>query len=128
MFTKYSCGIKGISPYDYTFGYCLVAKGVFFIGSLVHFMSEPFYLKLYLIGCLGSIIDILGAFFCNCAIATGSPAGPILALCDSQMLLVTIAAAIMMGMMPHWMQVIGLLTGSFGVSVLVKLIGPKTSV
>ena len=83
MFTKYSCGIKGITAYDYTFGYCIVAKGFFFIASLIHFTYEPFYVKLYLIGCLGSIIDILGAFFCNCAIATGAPAGPILALCDS---------------------------------------------
>ena len=125
MFTKFACGIRGISGQDYTFGYCLVAKGFFFIGSLFHFANNPFYLKLYLIGAFGSILDILGAFFCNCAIATGAPAGPILALCDSQMLLVTILAAIIMSVMPHWMQILGLLTGTLGVSVLVRLIGPK---
>ncbi len=125
MFTKFACGIKGISGQDYTFGYCIVAKGFFFIGSLFHFANQPFHLNFYLIGMLGSILDILGAFFCNCAIATGAPAGPILALCDSQMLLVTIIAAITMSMIPHWMQIIGLLTGTLGVSVLVKLIKPK---
>jgi len=41
------------------------------------------------------------------------------------MLVVTILAAIMMGMIPHWLQIIGLLAGTFGVGVLVRLVGSK---
>jgi hypothetical protein len=41
------------------------------------------------------------------------------------MLIVTIIAAVIIGIVPHWMQISGLLMGTVGVSVLTKFIGAK---
>jgi hypothetical protein len=55
------------------------------------------------IGFFGSIIDLVGVFLANSAVATGKPAGPIFALIDSQIILVTIIVAIKSRIIPHWM-------------------------
>jgi drug/metabolite transporter (DMT)-like permease len=73
---------------------------------------------LYAYGFFGSIIDVIGSFFANCAIATRSPVGPIFALTDTQMMIITIVHAFGYGMMPHWMQIVGLVFGLIGASIL----------
>jgi len=83
MFSKYALGTKRISPFDFSFGYFMVGKGFFFLASLIYFQIEPINWRLYVIGFFGSIIDCLGCFLANCAVATGSPVGPIFALCDT---------------------------------------------
>jgi len=88
---------------DFTFGYFMVTKGFFFLTSFIYFSLYGINWKLYAYGFFGSAIDCFGSFFANAAIATGSPVGPIFALCDTQMLIVTIVTANIMNILPHWM-------------------------
>lgn len=83
MYTKFVFGTKKISAMDFTFGYFLIVKGIAFIVSIWYFQSEPLDTIDYLLGFVGSILDLTGCFFANCAVSTGSPCGPIFALCDS---------------------------------------------
>jgi hypothetical protein len=70
------------------------------------------------LGLAGSVFDLAGCTFANFSIATGNPIGPILAMMDGQMLLITIIMAVSSGLMPHWMQLFGLLFGIAGIAVL----------
>ena len=97
VWSKFALKTKKIKPSDFTFGYFILAKGVFLIVSLIHFQSSPVDWKLWLIGLIGSVMDCIGCFFANCAIATGNQVGPILALMDSQMLLITVIVCIKSG-------------------------------
>lgn len=124
MFTKYVFS-KNINALDFNFGYFIVTKGFFFLASLVYFSINGTNWRLYVIGFFGSIIDCMGCFFANSAVATGFPVGPIFALCDTQMLIVTVVSAIAMKAMPHWMQIGGLVVGTVGVSVLTKVFQSK---
>lgn len=82
VWTKYAIIVKKISASDFTFGYFLLAKGIFVIASIIHFQTTPVNWGLWRLGYVGNILDCLGCFFANCAIQTGRPVGPILALCD----------------------------------------------
>lgn len=62
--------------------------------------------------------DLSGCFFCNAAVATGKPVGPIFALATAQVLIVTLVTAIIKSMVPHWMQFIGMGFGMVGTLVL----------
>lgn len=96
MFQKYVFEVKKVHVADYTFGYILVRQLISFIVSLFYFSSQQFSFRLYIIGSIGSILDVAGSIFANYAIATRSPVGPIFALTDTQILLVTVVAAIKM--------------------------------
>jgi hypothetical protein len=74
--------------------------------------------KLYWIGFVCSTFDVLGSFMCNQAIKTGSPVGAIFALADSQIVITTVVAAARSGVVPHWMQLVGLCFGLLGAVVL----------
>ena len=104
-----------------------MTKGFFFLASLVYFSINGINWRLYVIGFFGSIIDCIGCFFANSAVATGFPVGPIFALCDTQMLIVTVVSAIAMKAMPHWMQIGGLVVGTVGVGVLTKVFQSKNN-
>lgn len=119
MFTKYVYK-RGINANDFTFGYLLMAKGFFFLASLVFYARNGIDWQMFVIGFFGSIIDGMGCFFANRAISTGSPVGPIFALVDTQILMVTIVSTIRMGVIPHWMQLSGLAVGTLGAVVLTK--------
>ena len=121
MFTKYVIGTKKISSLDYSFGYFLVEKSIEFLASLVYFQFYKIDWRLYLIGSIGSVFDCLGCFFANCAIASGSPIGPIQALINTEILMVTVIAAIRLGRLPNYMQLCGFGIGTLGVGVLTKL-------
>lgn len=103
MFTKYVIGTKKISSLDYSFGYFFVEKSIEFTASLVYFQYNKIDWQLYVIGSLGSVFDCLGCFLVNCAIATGNPIGPILALVNTEVLMVTVIAAIRLGRLPNYM-------------------------
>lgn len=118
IFTKYVFGTKRISPLDFTFGYFLIVKGTALLISAWYFTTEPIDTYDYLLGSFGSILDLTGCFFANCAVSTGAPIGPIFALCDSQWIFVTAIVAVYSGLIPHWMQLIGLVCGAFGTLVL----------
>ena len=118
MFQKYVFEVKKIPVADYTFGYYLIRQSIAFVLSIFYFTSEPINWKLYILGSVGSVIDVFGGVFANYAIATRSPVGPIFALTDCQILLVTIVASIRMAVLPHWMQIFGLASGVFGACIL----------
>lgn len=82
IFTRYVFS-KKITANDFSFGYFVVGKGFFFLASLVYFSIAGIDWRLYIIGFFGSIVDCLGCFFCNSAVATGFPMGPIFALADT---------------------------------------------
>lgn len=67
---------------------------------------------------MGSVFDLAGCVFANYAIATANPIGPIMAMMDGQMLLMTIIMSFASGHVPHWMQIFGLLFGVTGIAVL----------
>jgi hypothetical protein len=73
---------------------------------------------MWVLGFFGGILDLFGCCLANYAISTGKPVGPIFALCDSQVLLITVIMAFRHYLMPHWMQCIGLTFGVIGASVL----------
>jgi hypothetical protein len=83
MFTKYVFGTKKIGSDDFTFGYFLIFKGTFFLLSIVYFSYNQIQWNLYMLGFVGSCLDLTGCYFANAAVATGAPCGPIFALCDS---------------------------------------------
>lgn len=113
--------VKKVPVAEYTFGYILVRQFVSFIISLFYFASHSFSWRLYIIGAIGSILDVAGSLFANYAIATKSPVGPIFALTDTQILLVTVVAAIKMLEIPHWMQLMGLVSGVVGACILTQV-------
>ena len=121
MFQKYVFEVKKVHVADYTFGYILVRQLISFIVSLLYFSSHQFSFRLYIIGSIGSILDVAGSIFANYAIATRSPVGPIFALTDTQILLVTVVAAIKMLQIPHWMQIMGLVSGVVGACILTQV-------
>ena len=121
MFQKYVFEVKKVHVADYTFGYILVRQLISFIVSLFYFSSHQFSFRLYIIGSIGSILDVAGSIFANYAIATRSPVGPIFALTDTQILLVTVVAAIKMLQIPQWMQIMGLLSGVVGACILTQV-------
>lgn len=121
MFQKYVFEVKKVHVADYTFGYILVRQLISFIVSLFYFSSHHFSFRLYIIGSIGSILDVAGSIFANYAIATRSPVGPIFALTDTQILLVTVVAAIKMLQIPHWMQIMGLVSGVVGACILTQV-------
>lgn len=121
MFQKYVFEVKKVHVADYTFGYILVRQLISFIVSLFYFSSHQFSFRLYITGSIGSILDVAGSIFANYAIATRSPVGPIFALTDTQILLVTVVAAIKMLQIPHWMQIMGLVSGVVGACILTQV-------
>jgi hypothetical protein len=70
------------------------------------------------LGFVGSMLDLTGCFFANSAVSTGKPCGPIFALCDSQIVIVTVIVTVFVGIVPHWMQALGLVSGFSGALVL----------
>jgi hypothetical protein len=125
MFTKYVIGTKKISSLDYSFGYFFVEKSIELIASLVYFQNYKIDWQLYVIGSIGSVFDCLGCLFVNCAISTGNPIGPILALVNTEVLMVTVIAAIRLGRLPNYMQLCGFGIGTLGVGVLTRLFKSK---
>ena len=107
-----------INPTDFTVGYFFVMKTIATLISPIYFYYNPINWRLYWVGFIGSFFDITGSVFANAAIGTGGPVGPIFALVDSQIVIVTIVAAARMGLLPHWMQLLGLAFGVCGTIVL----------
>ena len=118
MFQKYVFEVKKVPVNDYTFGYILIRQLIVFIVSIFYFSANPLSWRLYILGAIGSILDVAGSIFANHAIASRAPVGPIFALTDTQILLVTIVAAIRMMEIPHWMQLMGLVSGVVGACIL----------
>ena len=83
MFSIWVFRYKKISPMDFTFGYFLIARGMFFCISIWYFGTHELKFYDYCLGFIGSMCDLTGCFFANSAVATGNPCGPIFALCDS---------------------------------------------
>lgn len=94
IFTRYVFRVKKISATDYTFSYIMLTRGCCMLTSIFYFYKYGINTRDYTIGTLGSILEMLGCYFVNCAIATGQPVGPIFALCDSQWVLSTTVVAL----------------------------------
>ena len=104
IFTRYVFRVKKINATDYTFSYIMLMRGCCSLTTVFYFYMNGINLKDYSVGTLGSVLEMLGCYFVNCAIATGQPVGPIFALCDSQWVLSTSVVALYSQTLPHWMQ------------------------
>lgn len=69
-------------------------------------------------GGVGSLVNTLGSVFVGAAIGTGAPIGPILALLNTQVIFMTLITALTTGVVPNWMQLVGLALGLTSAFVL----------
>ena len=118
VFTRWVFTKTTMASDDLTFGYFLVYKGLAVLVQPVYFSFNEIDWTLYLFGSIGSCFDLLGCYFANAAIETGAPIGAVMALCDSQTLIMTAIGAIRMQVLPNWMQLVGLGLGMIGAVVL----------
>ena len=62
---------------------------------------------------------MVGVLCLNLAISTGKAAGPAIAIISCQMLVLVVASSVLAGLVPNFMQWLGLLFGLFGAMILV---------
>ena len=74
---------------DFTIAYWGIMSLAFEIAGLISYKTE-FNLNLWLIGLLGSFLNLIGCVFVIAAMSTGDPIGPISALVSAQTTIVTI--------------------------------------
>lgn len=74
---------------DFTIAYWGIMSLAFEIAGLISYKTE-FNLNLWLIGLLGSFLNLIGCVFVIAAMSTGDPIGPISALVSAQTIIVTI--------------------------------------
>jgi drug/metabolite transporter (DMT)-like permease len=117
---KYVTTELGMSPSDFTFSSYMVASSILLIVSIPIFCADEdfFTWHLWFLGFMASLTNVLGSYFATAAFATGGPVGPIVAMLDVQVILLTIISAFIMHEVPHYLQLLGLLTGSVGACVL----------
>jgi hypothetical protein len=78
---------------DFTIAYWGIMSLAFEIAGLISYKTEnktEFNLNLWLIGLLGSFLNLIGCVFVIAAMSTGDPIGPISALVSAQTIIVTI--------------------------------------
>ena len=87
-----------MSPSDFTFGSYIIACTGILIASIFAFRNdeELFTWRLWMIGTLCSLVNVLGSYFAAASFATGAPVGPIVAMLDVQVIFLTIIAAFVM--------------------------------
>ena len=86
---------------DYTTAFWGMMSLAFFIVGAISY-SKEFEFRLWINGCIGSVLNLLGSVFWIAAMQTGYPAGPIVALVSSQTIIVTIIDAIAQRTAPNW--------------------------
>jgi len=113
------CDLK-IDPWNWAFGYNIIYSGICLIAGIIKFSLDPSYFSwsLFTAGCLGSFFNTTGSLFCGAALGSGYALGPIIAVLNTQTILVTLVAAAVASTMPNYMQWIGLFLGMFGACVL----------
>jgi drug/metabolite transporter (DMT)-like permease len=121
MIAKRVTTVLGVSPWDYTIGcYCVMAC-MFQIWGLFYWFSNPGKFDLYylILGAIGSLLQVIGVLCLNLAITTAKAAGPAIAIVSTQMIVLTMASAVLAGLVPNFMQWMGLVFGLLGAMVLV---------
>ena len=110
-----------VNARDFTFSFYFVMGSIFFIYSMTsfYFNSNSFESKYFYTGALGSTFQILGVLMINLAIGTGKAAGPCMALVSCQMVVLTAASSLINGLVPNFMQWLGLIFGISGALILV---------
>lgn len=105
---------------NWNFAYNLVFSVGLLIAAVIKFAVNPVYFSInyFIIGTIGSFFGTAGCLFSQSAIASGAPLGPIGALSNLQMLVLTIISAIATGVMPNWVQWLGLMVGLFSACVI----------
>jgi predicted transcriptional regulator YheO len=102
LIAKVATTILKANARDFTFGYQLIMCGTSFLVSMVYFYTHPgsFDIRYFLTGLVGSTGQILGILCINLALSTGHAGGPILAIVQCQMFILTLASAVVKHMLP----------------------------
>lgn len=105
---------------NYTFAYCLIQGLVCIIAGCVKFYYDRDYFngKYLMLGFIASFLTTAASLFSQIAITSGAPLGPITALNSTQVLILTLITAVFKGIIPNWMQLLGLAFGLFSACVL----------
>jgi drug/metabolite transporter (DMT)-like permease len=109
-----------MTPSDFAFASYFVMSMASLIASVFVFRANPglFSWRLFIIGFIGSLGNGCGSFFATAAFATGSAAGPIVAMLNVQVILLTLLSAVRMQIIPNWLQLIALVIGIIGALIL----------
>ena len=122
LYANYVSKNVRLSSYDFTIAYWGLIALVFQIVAVIFFTTnsddEVFDVKLWTKGTIASFLNVLGSAFCIASFSTGSPMGPIVAIVDSQTILITPITSIMARTMPTTLQLIGLIIGILGALIL----------
>ena len=119
MVIKYSNETLNNDPRDWTTALWLIASICWQISGVVAFsQDETFEWSKFINGSIASALNLAGCLFVITCFSTGAPAGPASALVNMQTVLVVIIAAIASGIMPSWIEIVGLLIGIFGAMLL----------
>jgi hypothetical protein len=94
-----------MSPSDFAFSCYFVMSLASLIASIFIFKNNEglFTWRLFGIGFVGSLGNVLGSLFATAAFSTGAAAGPIVAMLNVQVILLTFAAAMYTQEIPNYM-------------------------
>lgn len=93
------------TPMNWTFAYNLIFSLILTVAGILKFCLEPGFFKFnyFMLGTVSSAFNTAGCLFSQMAIATGSPLGPIQALQNTQMVVLTLISAVATATFPNLM-------------------------
>lgn len=105
VFIRYSFNTLQVTANAWTFGYSFIFNLVIVIAGIIKFSVDPDYFstKFFILGFICSIFSTLGCLFSQFSLATGAPLGPISAVSNTQMVVLTLISAVATSVMPNWM-------------------------
>jgi hypothetical protein len=120
MFGRYMQVSRKTNARHWSFGYSMLSSGTFLALGIIHFSMHPedFDFSFAWQGGVGSLINVFGSMFAGAAIGTGAAIGPMIALLNTQMVIMTIISALITAVMPNSMQLVGLALGLLSAFVL----------
>jgi drug/metabolite transporter (DMT)-like permease len=113
--------VIGVDAWDFTFGVYFVMAIIFQVYGFVYWHQNPgsFSAYYFVLGAIGSSLQVVGVLCLNLAISTGKAAGPAIAIISCQMLVLVAASAFFANLVPNLMQCLGLVFGLVGAMILV---------
>ena len=121
LIEKYVVVKLGVSSSDWAFGHWFLMSAVMQAATVIYFKFYSFTVfdvSMWTLGSLGSLLNCIASSFVIAAFATLAPVGPILALLNTQTIVVTVVQAVMLAALPNWMQLLGLAFGITGAFIL----------
>jgi len=117
MLVKWLVRYRGMHPSYLSFGSYTIINFLLTVGAIIFFCVHGISWKLFFIGFVGSVINTLGIVSAVHAVSNG-PAGPASALMNSSNILLAIVEAIRFMTMPRSLEIVGMIIGLFGATVL----------